>query len=154
MFDSSRLCATDVMTREVISVAPDATLMQAAQLMLDHGIGALPVLKDGRLLGIVSEADLVRPDEIAEDRARWWLDMLAEGDELSPEYLAAIHERNRPVSKVMQTDVVTVTELTPLRDVAKLIARNNIRRVLVVEGDQLRGIVARRDLVKALAKGG
>lgn len=154
MFDTSRFTASDVMIRDVITVHPDDTLQHAAQIMLDHGVAALPVVDDsGKLLGIVSETDLLRPDEAAERRARWWLDALAEGEDLSPEFLAAINEVNRPVSKVMHSPVVTVTETTPLADVAALIARENVRRVLVVKGDRLVGVVARRDLVRTLAGG-
>jgi CBS domain-containing protein len=153
MFDTSNFTAADVMTRDVVTVRPNQTLQQAAQLMLERGVAALPVVDaDGHVLGVVSEADLVRPDEMAEQRTRWWLDILAEGEELAPEFLAAINEANRLVTKVMRTDLITVSELTPLREVAELIARQNVRRVLVMREGVLVGIVARRDLMKALAR--
>ena len=154
MFDTSSFTAADVMTRDVITVHPEDTLQHAAQIMLDHGVAALPVVDDnGKLLGIVSEIDLFRPDEMAEKRARWWLDALAEGEDLSPEFLAAINEVNRPVSRVMHSPVLTVAANTPLAEVAALIARENVRRVVVADGDRLVGVVARRDLVRALAGG-
>jgi CBS domain-containing protein len=154
MFDRSSITAADVMTRDLVTVHPDDSLRQAARLMLKHGVAALPVVDAaGAVVGVVSEGDLLRPDEAAEKRTRWWLDVLAEGEELSPEFLASIHEVNRPVAKVMNTDLITVTELTPLREVAELIARQHVRRVLVLDNGKLVGVVARRDLVRALARG-
>jgi CBS domain-containing protein len=153
MFDALNLTAADVMTRDVVTVRPTDTLRRAAQIMLAAGISGLPVVEaDGHVVGIVSEADLIRPDEMAEKRARWWLDVLAEGEELSPDFLAVINAANRAVSKVMHTDLISVAQGTPLREVAEQIVRQNVRRVLVMEGSKLVGIVARRDLLKVLAR--
>ena len=154
MFDTSHLTAADVMTREVVTAHPDDTLRRAAQLMLKRGVSGLPVTDaQGRLVGLVSEADLVRPDDAAEQRFHRWLDILADGEELSPDILATIDAGNRPVAKVMRTDPITVSEQTPLREVANLVGRDNVRRVLVLRDGKLVGIVARRDLVRALASG-
>ena len=154
MFDTSNFTAADVMTREVVTVGPDETLRRAAQLMLKRGVSGLPVVDfRGRVVGVISEADLVRPDEAAEKRFHRWLDILADGEELAPELIAAVDAANRPVAKVMRTDPITVTEQTPLRDEANLVGRDNVRRVLVVTDGKLVGIVARRDLVRALASG-
>ena len=154
MFDTSHLTAADVMTRDIISVRPNDTLRHAAQIMLDRAVSGLPVVDaEGRVVGVVSERDLIPLDDAAEKRARWWLDILAEGEELAPDFLAAINGMNRSVAKVMRTDLITVSEHTPLREVAEVIARQNIRRVLVITDGKLVGIVARRDLVKALARG-
>jgi len=154
MFDTTHLTAADVMTRDVVTVRPNDTLRHAAQIMLDRAISGLPVVDaEGRPVGVVSERDLIHLDEDAEKRARWWLDILAEGEELAPDFLAAINGMNRSVAKVMRTDLITVSESTPLREVAETIARQNIRRVLVMKDGKLVGIVARRDLVKVLARG-
>jgi CBS domain-containing protein len=153
MFEMSNLTAADVMTRDVATVRPNDTLRRAAQIMLERGVSGLPVVEaDGRVVGVVSEADLIRQDESQTRRFRWWLDVLAEGENLSDEFLAAIHAINRPVSKVMRTGLVRVSEQTPLREVAEKIVRQNIRRVLVMKDDRLAGVVARRDLVKVLAR--
>jgi len=152
MFDTTNYSAADVMTRDVVTVRPDDTLQRAAQLMLDRGVSGLPVVDvQGRVVGVVSETDLIRPDEAAERRVRRWLDILADGEELSADFLAAIDQVNRPVGSVMRTNPITVDEMTPLREVAEVIARDNVRRALVVKDGKLVGIVARRDLVKALA---
>jgi CBS domain-containing protein len=154
MFDTTHLTAADVMTRDVVTVRPNDTLRQAAQIMLDRAISGLPVVDaEGHPVGVVSERDLIHLDDAAEKRTRWWLDILAEGEELAPDFLAAINGMNRSVAKVMRTDLITVNEHTPLREVAATIARQNIRRVLVVRDGKLVGIVARRDLVKVLARG-
>ena len=152
MFDTTNYSAADVMTRDVVTVHPDDTLRHAAKLMLDRGVAGLPVVDvQGRLVGVVSETDLIRTDEAAEKRVGRWLDILADGEELSPEFLSAIDRVNRPVGSVMNNRPITIGEHTPLREVAELISRDNIRRALVVTNGKLVGIVSRRDLVKALA---
>ena len=154
MFDASNLTAADVMTRDVITARPDDTLRRAAQLMLKRAVSGLPVIDAvGRVVGLVSEADLVRPDDAAEQRFHRWLDILAEGQELSADLVATIDAGNRPVARVMRTDPITIAEDTPLREVANLVGRDNVRRVLVIREGKLVGIIARRDLVRALASG-
>jgi CBS domain-containing protein len=152
MFDTSNLTAADVMSRNIVTVRPTDTLREAAHIMLERGISGLPVIDaTGKVVGVVSEADLIRPDEHADSRARWWLDILAEGEHLSADFLAAISGINRPVSKVMHRDLITVAENAPLAEVAQKIVRENVRRVLVMREQRLVGIVARRDLVRVLA---
>jgi CBS domain-containing protein len=154
MFDSTRLTAADIMTRDVVTVRPDTTLRQAAQMMVERRISALPVVDtEGRILGVVSETDLVRPDDATEQRRDWWLMNLAEGQDLSQDFLDAIRLSDRAVTKVMHTDVVSVGELAPLRDIARLIAERNVRRVVVLRDGKPVGIVARADLVRALSRG-
>ena len=154
MFDTSSLTAADVMTRDVVTVHPNDSLREAAHIMLERGISGLPVVDAaGKVVGVVSEADLIRPDAHAEMRARWWLDILAEGEHLSSEFLAAMNGINRPVSKVMRKSLIAVEEHTPLAEVAQTIVRENVRRVLVMREQRLVGIVARRDLVRVLARG-
>jgi len=154
MFDASNLTAADVMTRDVASVRPDSTLRQAARLMAERDVSGLPVVdKAGAVVGMLTEADLVRTDENADRRRDWWLTMLAEGTDLAPEFMAAIAEGGRPVEKVMHRGVVSVTEVTSLHEVAKLISEHNIKRVVVLRDGKLAGLVSRADLVKALARG-
>src|SRR5580700_7248767 len=78
MFDASNLTAADVMTAEVATVRPEATLRQAARVMAERRVSGLPVVNGaGAVVGLLTEADLVRPDEAAERRRDWWLTMLA-----------------------------------------------------------------------------
>ncbi len=152
MFDASNLTAADVMTREVATVHPESTVRQAARLMTERRISGLPVVDaKGAVIGMVTEADLLRSDEAAERRRDWWLMMLADGNDLAPEFVAAIAESNRPVAKVMHQGVVSFTETTPLREVAGLISNRDIRRVVVLRDGKLVGIVSGADLVRALA---
>ena len=152
MFDATNLTAADVMTRDVVTVRPNDSLRRAAQIMLERGVSGLPVVEaNGRVVGVISEADLIRHGE-SQTRTRWWLDMVAEGEQVSPDLLAAMQAINRPVSRAMRTELITVSEQSPLREVAEKIVRYNIRRVLVLKEGRLVGIVARRDLVKVLAR--
>lgn len=151
MFDTS-LTAADVMTRALVTVSPDATLRQAARLMASRNITALPVVDAaGQVVGLVSDSDLVRRDEAAERRRDWWLAMLADGHDLAPDFLAAINSSSRQVSQVMRKDVVSVAPTASLAEVAGLIAGKQVRRVLVLDGGRLAGLVSRADLIKALA---
>lgn len=100
----------------------------------------------------MSEGDLVRWHEGYSERQARWLDMLADGFELAPAFLEGIQEQQRKVRTVMSEGVITVTEETPAREVARLMYGKNIKRVPVVRDGKLVGIIARSDLVRALAQ--
>jgi hypothetical protein len=101
---------------------------------------------------MLSEGDLLRWHEGYTDRQAHWLEVLAEGQHLAPEFLRGIQEQNRKVSTVMAAGAVTVTEDTPAREIAQLMHAKHIKRVPVVRDGKLVGIVARSDLVRALAQ--
>jgi CBS domain-containing protein len=153
MPDTDQMTAADVMTRDVVTLPPDATLRQAARLMTKHGISAVPVLKGGVVVGIVSETDLISPAAAATPQKDWWLHQLAGEVELAPEYMAALRDAGRSVGQIMQPDPVWVPETASLRDVAAYMAKEGVRRVLVLREGALVGIVSRRDLVRAFAAG-
>jgi CBS domain-containing protein len=153
MPDTDQMTAADVMTRDVVTLPPDATLRQAARLMTKHGISAVPVLKSGVVVGIVSETDLISPAAAATPQKDWWLHQLAGEVELAPEYMAALRDAGRSVGQIMQPDPVWVPETATLRDVAAYMAKEGVRRVLVLREGALVGIVSRRDLVRAFAAG-
>ena len=100
---------------------------------------------------MISEGDLVRWHEGLTERQGRWLDMLADGFELAPAFLQGIKEQHRKVQSVMSAGATTVTEDTLARDVAHLMYRKNFKRVPVVRDGKLVGILARSDLVRALA---
>jgi CBS domain-containing protein len=153
MFDTTTLTAADVMTRDVVTVGPHTTLRDAAKLMEKRHVSALPVVDAaGAILGLVSDTDLLRLDPAAERKRDWWLAMLADGHDLAPEFLAAIRDTGRLVSQVMHPEVVSVAETAPLAEVARLIAGKQVRRVLVLRGSKLAGVVSRADLIRALAR--
>ncbi|KUY55185.1 CBS domain-containing protein [Burkholderia sp. RF2-non_BP3] len=143
--------ARDVMTTSVISATPEMSVQEVAKLLAEHAISAVPVTDaDGRLIGIVSEGDLVRRVELGTGvrRRSWWLELLASSTELASEY---VREHAQKVKDLMSVDVVTVHEDTPLSEVADLLERYRIKRVPVVKDDKVTGLVSRADLVRALA---
>lgn len=141
--------AEDVMTRDVISIAPDATVLQAARLMLQHHISGLPVVdKDGKLVGVLSEGDFLRRRETRTEHKRSrWLEFLMGPGRIAAEYS---HSHGSKVAEVMTTEVQTVDEVTALEDIVELMERKRIKRVPVVCGGQLVGIVTRSNLMHAM----
>jgi CBS domain-containing protein len=153
MLDEVLLTAADVMTRDVAAVHPETSLLDAVKLMAKRHISGMPVLDGtGTVVGMLSEGDLVRWHEGYSERQTRWLDMLAEGTELAPEFLAGVREQNRKVATVMSPGAITVNETTPARDIARLMYADSINRVPVLRDGKLVGIVARSDLVRALAE--
>jgi CBS domain-containing protein len=140
---------SDVMTRRVISISPDATVEAAAKLMLERGISGLGVVdENGVLAGVVTEGDLLRRDELGTERHRpWWLRML-----LSPGRQAADFTRThgRRVRDVMTVDVITVAEDASLEAVVDAMERHRIKRVPVTDNNHVIGVVSRADLLRAL----
>lgn len=144
------MLASDVMTKQVVTVPPDAPVPEIARLLLDRHISAVPVVDaDGRVLGIVSEGDLIRRPEVAGPHRRsWWLALLSGGEGDAAEYVKA---HGGQASDVMTRPAVTVTEDTPAGDIARLLEERRIKRVPVVRRGRLVGIVSRADLLRGLA---
>src|SRR6516162_5964590 len=142
--------AMDVMTTKVITVGENATVPEAAKLLAEQGISAVPVIdKDDRVVGMLSEGDLLHRAETGTERRRaWWLERLSATDELAGDY---IKSHGGKVADVMTRDVVSVSEETPVADIAILLETNRIKRVPVFRDGRLIGIVSRANLVRALA---
>jgi CBS domain-containing protein len=142
--------AMDVMTNEVITVDENASVQSVAKLMAKYGISAVPVVnKDNRVIGMVSEGDLLHRAETGTERRRsWWLEMMASTNQLAGEYLKSHSSR---VKDVMTRDVISVTDTTPVADIAVFLETNRIKRVPVLRGGKLVGIVSRANLVRTLA---
>lgn len=142
--------AAQVMTRQLVTADPIMSVRDVAKLLLEHGISAVPVVDaSGALLGIVSEGDLVRRGDVVRDeRQSWWLQMLAEGENLAPGFLDYVRSGERRVSDLMTREVVTVEEETPLPEVARLLEEHRIKRVPVLRQGKLVGVVSRADLVR------
>jgi CBS domain-containing protein len=141
--------AKDVMTKGVISVTPDTSVLRTVQLMLQYDLSGFPVIGEGgKLVGIVTEGDFLRRVETGTElhqESRPGQPMDTTG--LADQYVRA---RARKVGHVMSRDVVTVTEDAPLSEVVGLMEARHIRRVPVMRGDGVVGIVSRRDLLHAL----
>ena len=142
--------AADVMTTKVVAVASDATAQEAAELMVWHRVSALPVVDpSGKLVGIVSEGDLMRRVELGTERDRsWWLELLTSNRNLADDYVKAY---GRKVSELMTGDVITAKPDTPIHAIALLLEQHAIKRVPILDQGKLTGIVARANLVQALA---
>lgn len=152
MLDGSQLTARDIMTREAITVFPHTSLRYVAKLLAEHHISGVPVVDDQHLLvGIVSEGDLLEWADEPSEKQAWWLNMLADGFELAPDFLDVVRSEREKVRTVMKTDVATVAETTPVADIAKLLVAKSIKRVPVVHGRKVVGMVTRADLIRALA---
>ena len=140
----------DFMTRQVVTASPESSVLDAARLMLEHKISGLPVVNDGgRLVGIVSEHDLLRRGKNGVQAKRpHWLQLMIERASL-PNESSGFHDRK--VGEVMTPDPVTVTETAPLEQAGRLIEEHGFKRLPVVRDSQLVGVIARADLVRALA---
>jgi CBS domain-containing protein len=142
--------AMDLMTTNVITVDENASIESTAKLMVEHGISAVPVVnRDKRVIGMVSEGDLLhRAETGTELRRSWWLELASSTNKLAGEY---IKSHSGKVKDVMTRDVLSVTEETHVADIAVLLETNRIKRVPVLRDGKLVGIVSRANLVRALA---
>ena len=145
--------ASDVMVRAVVTVSPDTTVEALARLMINLRIGGVPVLeKDGVLVGIVSEGDLLRRVEIETERHRpRWSEQFSSNSQRATEY---IKSHARRVRDIMTREVFTVEAAATLGEIADLLEARKIKRVPVVHDGKVVGIVSRADLLKVLASGG
>lgn len=140
----------DVMSRDVVTVTPDAPVKEIARIMSGRGIGGVPVVTaDGTLVGIVSESDLMHRAELGTERRRkWWLHFLVDERQLAREFAQAHGQRARDV---MARHVVAVAPSASLATAADLLDSHCIKRMPVVDAGRIVGMLTRGDLVRALA---
>jgi CBS-domain-containing membrane protein len=145
--------ARDVMVGKVIATHPEASVSEAVKLLVDNDVSALPVVDDeGRVVGIISEADIMRRAEIGTEKRRpWWLEAVPPGAELAEEYARSHGKR---VEELMSSDVISASEDTPLEEIASLLEKHRIKRVPILKDGRLVGIVSQSNLVQALAAAG
>jgi CBS domain-containing protein len=151
-FGRTAMKVADVMTRGVISIAPTDSMSKAAHLMLQYEMSGFPVMDRGRLVGILTEGDLLRRAEIGTEcrHHRRWIELLLAPGRLAEEYA---HAHGRKVEEVMTRNVVSVDEDAPLEEVVQLMERHHIKRLPVVRSGAMVGIVSRADLVHAFIVG-
>lgn len=144
------LTAADVMTRDVVSVDPEKLVRDIAELLYTRRISGVPVIDaTGRVIGIVSEGDLIAHAAIVGEQHRsWWLSLFADESVTARDYLKA---HGRTARDVMTTNVVSIEETATLAEVAETLHRHRIKRVPIVRGGKLVGIVTRGNLLQALA---
>lgn len=142
--------AADVMVRNVLTVKPDTSVAEVARLLVEHDISALPVVDDqGRMVGIISEADLLRREEIGTEKQRpWWLEAMIPATTLANEFLKS---HGKLVGELMSKHVISASEDTPLAEIATLLERNQIKRVPITKDGKVVGVVSRSNIIQALA---
>ena len=149
------LLVRDVMTRDVETVGPDATIDAVIAIMVARHASGVPVVTtEGKIAGIITEGDLLRRVETATDRVRDrkrlnFIDFLIGGGKEMARYIRSHSHR---VSDIMTESVITITEDRPLAEVVRLMEEHAIRRVPVAKDGRLLGIVSRSDLVAALGR--
>jgi len=132
---------TEIMSQPVVTVTPGTGIKAAAELLVEHGISALPVVDSaGQLVGIVSEADLIAIEARPDPRSQ--------ATPLGP----TAGSTPRSVAEVMTRDVVVVTTQSEVAEAAKTMLSSDVKRVPVMSGRRVVGIVSRRDLVKVIAR--
>ncbi|MEO8970257.1 MAG: CBS domain-containing protein, partial [Ktedonobacteraceae bacterium] len=120
------MIASDIMTRKVYTIHPEASAQEAAQLLSQHRISGVPVVNaDNKIIGMVTEADII----------------------------SKVHREGLRVDDIMTHEVIAIAEETPVGEIAMLLTERKIKRVPVVNGDSLMGIVSRGDIVHAVAEG-
>lgn len=142
--------ARDIMASRVVSIAPEATVLEAIELMLKNRISGLPVIdRAGALVGILTEGDFLRRAETGTERKRpRWLEFLLGPNSLAKDY---VRSHGRRVEEVMTRELVTVSEDAPLDEVVRIMERKRVKRLPVMRGSELVGIVSRASLLHAFA---
>ncbi|OYU88922.1 MAG: hypothetical protein CFE29_15320 [Bradyrhizobiaceae bacterium PARB1] len=142
--------AHEIMTRNVVTIAPDASIHDAAQMMIDHHVSGLPVVDgEGKLIGIVTERDFLRRQELGTEIKRpRWLEFLRGPGRQAVDF---VREAGRKVHEIMTPNVYSVIPDAELADIVEIMERHRIKRVPVVQGDHLVGIVSRHNFVVAIA---
>ena len=142
--------AQDVMSRPVFFIAPTDPVSRAIRIMLQNHVSGLPVIDaHGHLQGMITEGDLLRRAETGTQRQRpRWIAFFAGPGRLAEEY---VRTHGRKVSEIMTADPATVTEATPLEEVVSVMEKRRIKRVPVMQGDRVVGIISRANLLYALA---
>jgi CBS domain-containing protein len=144
--------AAEIMTRDIVTVLPTATLTEVARALAEHSLRGVPVCQaDGTLVGIISGCDLIRPPEHdQEQRHDGWLHHLVDGTHFGEEFFHHVHREEIHALDVMQADVVTATETTWVAEIVELMMTRDLKRVPVVRDGKLVGMVTRADLVKTM----
>jgi len=141
----------EIMSRHVLSIGPGVPIREAIRLMLEHRISGVPVVDStGKLVGILTEGDLLRRGETGTERQRRpWLEFLLGPGRAAEDY---VRTHGRRVEDIMTRDIVSIGPNTPVGDVVQIMESRRIKRLPVLDGEVLVGIVSRADLMGALAR--
>lgn len=150
------MTARDIMRSDVVTIGPDATVRELADLLAEHAISGVPVVDAaGALVGVVTEGDVIMQD--AELHFPHYLQFL--DSVIYLESVRKFEERFRKtfgnkVGDVMSTEAITVTPDATVHEITTLMADNNVNRLPVIEGGRIVGIITRGDIVRAIAERG
>lgn len=143
--------ASEIMVSPVKSISPEATIEEAVEMLLSMHVSGAPVVDaDGRLVGVISEADFLHRAELGTTKRRpRWIEFLLGPGESAEAYVMS---HGRKVGEIMTREVVSVNVGASLNEVVDLMERRKIKRLPVLSGDQVVGIISRSDLLRALSK--
>jgi len=145
------MIVADVMTRGVISLAPEDSVRKAAERMLRYDTSGFPVLDHGKLVGMITQGDFLRRAETGTERHRpRWSEFFADPGRLAGDY---VHAHARTVAEVMTRDVITISEDASLDEAVELMERHRVKRLPVVKGGVMVGIISRVNLLHAFLVG-
>lgn len=148
------MLARDIMNKDVITIREDSSIEEAAGILTENNISGAPVVdKKGKLVGMVTEGDLLHQE--TNPRTPAFLNILGafiyiNGLERYREDFKKLAATS--TSEIMTRDLVTAVGDTEIEDVAALMVKHGIKRVPVVEKDNLIGIISRADIVKTMAR--
>ena len=145
--------AKEIMTEDVITVSPEATVKEVAKILTENSISGLPVEEDGKLVGVVSEGDLIVQDkELHFPNYIYFLDSifyLESLDKFEKDFKKMVGVK---VKDIMTEDVITVNREADIKKIATILVDKGINRLPVVEDGKLVGIVSRGDIVKHISE--
>lgn len=124
----------DIMTRDVITISPETTFYEAMEIIRTKGVRRLPVVKDGKVVGIVAEKDLLKASPSQATTLDVW-------------ELTTLLSKLK-VKQIMKKDVVYVHPSTPIEEAAKIMSDKKIGSLLVMEEEKLVGIITETDIFK------
>jgi CBS domain-containing protein len=145
----------DIMTTDPITVQPSMSVTDAARLMVDKGIGALPVVEGNKLVGLVTEGDLIMKDIRLEYPT--YIHLLDGFIMYPPSTTRFEHELKKAVAAtvadVMTREPHSVQAGSSVEDVATLLVDRDVSRLPVLDGDELVGIVTKSDVLRSIVGG-
>lgn len=144
--------ARDVMTKSVVTVRPETTVREIARRLIERNVSAVPVVDvEERVVGIVSEGDLMRrPESETERHPSWWLHLFAGAEEWAQQY---VKSHGLTAADVMTRGVITASEETSMEEIATLLEKHRVKRVPIVRDGRLVGLVSRANLLHGLIAG-
>jgi len=141
--------ANQIMTKKVIVIAADYSVYDAAEIMLNSSISAAPVVDaDGRIIGIVSEADLMNRPEIGTVPGKSWLQRLLADHTATAK--AFVRSHSHRVTDVMTKTVVSADERATVQELVALMQRHHVKRIPILRDDKVVGIVSRANVLQGL----